>query len=72
MSFLCCIFILSKCFSRSRIHGRGLFCKRSIDGGEMIIEYAGEVIRTSLTDVREKYYESKVGYYGKNQKNLDT
>ena len=26
----------------------------------MIIEYAGEVIRTSLTDVREKYYESKV------------
>ena len=46
---------------RSRIHGRGLFCKRSIDGGEMIIEYAGEVIRGSLTDIREKYYESKVG-----------
>ena len=29
----------------------------------MIIEYAGEVIRTSLTDVREKYYESKVHNY---------
>ena len=27
----------------------------------MIIEYAGEVIRGSLTDIREKYYESKVG-----------
>ncbi|XP_069115617.1 uncharacterized protein [Argopecten irradians] len=49
---------------RSPIHGRGLFCKRNIDGGEMIIEYAGEVIRSSLTDKREKYYESKgIGCY---------
>ncbi|KAH3692518.1 hypothetical protein DPMN_194360 [Dreissena polymorpha] len=49
---------------RSKIHGRGLFCKRSIDAGEMIIEYAGEVIRNALTDVREKYYESKgIGCY---------
>ncbi|XP_060073553.1 uncharacterized protein LOC132553337 [Ylistrum balloti] len=49
---------------RSSIHGRGLFCKRNIDGGEMIIEYAGEVIRSSLTDKREKYYESKgIGCY---------
>ncbi|XP_033758364.1 uncharacterized protein LOC117340710 [Pecten maximus] len=49
---------------RSHIHGRGLFCKRNIDGGEMIIEYAGEVIRSSLTDKREKYYESKgIGCY---------
>ncbi|OWF41440.1 uncharacterized protein LOC110462400 isoform X2 [Mizuhopecten yessoensis] len=49
---------------RSLIHGRGLFCKRNIDGGEMIIEYAGEVIRSSLTDKREKYYESKgIGCY---------
>lgn len=45
---------------RSPIHGRGLFCKRNIDAGEMIIEYAGEVIRNSMTDTREKYYESKV------------
>lgn len=45
---------------RSTIHGRGLFCKRDIDAGEMIIEYAGEVIRNALTDLREKYYESKV------------
>ncbi|CAG5125279.1 unnamed protein product, partial [Candidula unifasciata] len=44
---------------RSKIHGRGLFCKRNIDAGEMVIEYAGEVIRASLTDKREKYYESK-------------
>ena len=45
---------------RSAIHGRGLFCKRDIDAGEMVIEYAGEVIRGVLTDKREKYYESKV------------
>jgi len=47
-------------YFRSTIHGRGLFCKRDIDAGEMIIEYAGEVIRNALTDLREKYYESKV------------
>ena len=45
---------------RSRIHGRGLFCKRNIDNGEMVIEYSGEIIRSLLTDKREKYYESKV------------
>lgn len=45
---------------RSDIHGRGLFCKRDIDAGEMIIEYAGEVIRSAMTDRREHYYESKV------------
>lgn len=26
----------------------------------MVIEYSGEVIRASLTDKREKYYEGKV------------
>ncbi|XP_064595526.1 LOW QUALITY PROTEIN: histone-lysine N-methyltransferase 2A-like [Liolophura sinensis] len=49
---------------RSVIHGRGLFCKRNIDAGEMVIEYAGEVIRSVLTDKREKFYESKgIGCY---------
>lgn len=45
---------------RSDIHGRGLFCKRNIEAGEMVIEYAGTVIRAVLTDKREKYYDSKV------------
>lgn len=45
---------------RSEIHGRGLFCKRNIEGGEMVIEYAGNVIRSVLTDKREKYYDGKV------------
>ncbi|XP_041733284.2 histone-lysine N-methyltransferase 2A-like isoform X2 [Coregonus clupeaformis] len=49
---------------RSAIHGRGLFCKRSIDVGEMVIEYSGNVIRSVLTDKREKYYDGKgVGCY---------
>lgn len=49
---------------RSDIHGRGLFCLRDIDSGEMVIEYAGEVIRSALTDKREKYYTSKgIGCY---------
>ncbi|XP_047461939.1 LOW QUALITY PROTEIN: histone-lysine N-methyltransferase 2B-like [Mugil cephalus] len=49
---------------RSLIHGRGLFCKRNIDAGEMVIEYAGTVIRAVLTDKREKYYDSKgIGCY---------
>lgn len=47
-------------FTRSPIHGRGLFCKRNIDAGEMVIEYSGNVIRSILTDKREKYYDSKV------------
>lgn len=49
---------------RSKIHGRGLFCKRNIDNGEMVIEYSGEIIRSLLTDNREKYYEGKgIGCY---------
>ncbi|XP_051519968.1 histone-lysine N-methyltransferase 2B-like isoform X1 [Myxocyprinus asiaticus] len=49
---------------RSDIHGRGLFCKRNIEAGEMVIEYAGIVIRSVLTDKREKYYDSKgIGCY---------
>eukprot|EP00088_Acartia_fossae_P004091 TRINITY_DN11749_c0_g1_i2.p1 TRINITY_DN11749_c0_g1~~TRINITY_DN11749_c0_g1_i2.p1 ORF type:complete len:483 (-),score=95.74 TRINITY_DN11749_c0_g1_i2:284-1732(-) len=43
----------------SNIHGIGLFCKREISPGEMVIEYTGEEIRAGLTDYRERYYESK-------------
>ncbi|CAG9828761.1 unnamed protein product [Diabrotica balteata] len=49
---------------RSPIHGRGLFCLRDIESGEMVIEYAGEVIRSILTDKREKLYNAKnIGCY---------
>ncbi|XP_008200708.2 histone-lysine N-methyltransferase trithorax [Tribolium castaneum] len=49
---------------RSKIHRRGLFCLRDFEAGEMVIEYSGEVIRSVLTDKREKYYNSKgIGCY---------
>ncbi|KAL0275515.1 UNVERIFIED_CONTAM: hypothetical protein PYX00_003341 [Menopon gallinae] len=49
---------------RSKIHGKGLFCLREIEAGEMVIEYAGEVIRSNITDKREKYYTEKgIGCY---------
>ncbi|XP_051962906.1 LOW QUALITY PROTEIN: histone-lysine N-methyltransferase 2A-like [Xyrauchen texanus] len=49
---------------RSAIHGRGLFCRKNIDVGEMVIEYSGNVIRSVLTDKREKYYDGKaIGCY---------
>ena len=38
----------------SSIHGRGLYCKRTISAGEMVIEYAGEEIRAILCDKRER------------------
>lgn len=49
---------------RSKIHGMGLFCTREIDSGEMVIEYTGELIRSGLSDKREKYYENRgIGCY---------
>ncbi|XP_069546277.1 histone-lysine N-methyltransferase 2A isoform X1 [Brachyistius frenatus] len=49
---------------RSPIHGRGLFCKKTIEAGDMVIEYSGNVIRSVLTDKREKYYDGKgIGCY---------
>lgn len=49
---------------RSEIHGRGLFSRYDVEKGEMLIEYAGEVIRPVLSDPRERYYEGKgIGCY---------
>jgi len=42
---------------RSSIHGLGLYARRDIAAGEMVIEYAGEVIRAVLTDRREQMYD---------------
>ena len=43
----------------SHIHVLGLFCLQEIDSGDMVIEYAGTVIRSTLTDYWERFYESK-------------
>ena len=39
-------------FSKSRIHGWGLFAMENIGADEMVIEYVGEVIRSSVADER--------------------
>ncbi|KAL6227872.1 hypothetical protein ACLB2K_001827 [Fragaria x ananassa] len=41
------------CFGKSGIHKWGLFARRNIQQGEMVIEYRGEQVRGSVADVRE-------------------
>ena len=45
-------------FSKSKIHGWGLFTMEDIAANDMVIEYVGEVIRSSVADAREKKYEA--------------
>ncbi|XP_037947681.1 histone-lysine N-methyltransferase trr-like [Teleopsis dalmanni] len=45
--------------ARSKIQGLGLYAARDIERHTMIIEYIGEVIRTEVSEIREKQYEAK-------------
>ncbi|AEE80251.1 unnamed protein product [Arabidopsis thaliana] len=47
------------CFGKSGIHGWGLFARKSIQEGEMIIEYRGVKVRRSVADLREANYRSQ-------------
>ncbi|KAJ1435470.1 Zinc finger, PHD-type [Sesbania bispinosa] len=49
-------------FGKSRIHGFGIFAKHPYKGGDMVIEYTGELVRPPIADRREHFiYNSLVG-----------
>ena len=49
-------------FGKSAIHGMGVFTKQVHHANDMIIEYAGEVVRPVIADIRERRcYDSLVG-----------
>jgi hypothetical protein len=49
-------------FGKSAIHGWGVFTKQAHLANDMVIEYAGEVVRPVIADIRERRcYDSLVG-----------
>lgn len=49
-------------FGKSAIHGWGGFAKQDFQPGDMILEYAGELLRPPIADLREqRLYNDQVG-----------
>ncbi|KAL8058173.1 hypothetical protein ABFS82_03G001300 [Erythranthe guttata] len=44
-------------FQRSKIHDWGLLALEPIEAEDFVIEYVGELIRPSISDIRERQYE---------------
>ncbi|KAL1350369.1 hypothetical protein HN51_014460 [Arachis hypogaea] len=44
------------CLGKSGVHGWGLFARRELQEGEMVVEYRGEHVRRSVADLREAKY----------------
>ncbi|KAJ3693076.1 hypothetical protein LUZ60_012171 [Juncus effusus] len=44
-------------FQRSKIHEWGLVALEPIDAEDFVIEYVGQLIRKTISDIREQYYE---------------
>ena len=51
-------------FEKSFIHQWGVYSTCVIQAGDPIVEYTGDLIRISVTEKRQKYYEDKKGNYG--------
>ena len=48
------------CVYKSPISGNGVYALKDYEEGEVVMDYAGEVIRGSVSDLREKRYEKQV------------
>ncbi|KAJ0539084.1 putative [histone H3]-lysine(4) N-trimethyltransferase chromatin remodeling SET family [Helianthus annuus] len=44
-------------FQRSKIHDWGLVALEPIEAEDFVIEYVGELIRSRISDIRERHYE---------------